>query len=134
MRSSEGTEELLSDHLGKLTLLDFWAWGCGPCRQEHPRLVETYHRFREYGFNIVSVSEDTNQDRWLNAIEKDKVGAWLHVSDLKRTNKAALIYGTTFLPSNFLIDENGVIVEMDLCGAHLRAMEQRIAHVQATVG
>ena len=72
----------LSDHRGKVVLVDFWASWCGPCRRENPNVVKMYNKYKEKGFDILSVSLDKNKDRWLGAIEKDNM-TWHHVSDLK---------------------------------------------------
>lgn len=121
MFNDEGNSKLLSEHLGKLTLLDFWASSCIPCRMEHPNLVNAYETFHDKGFHIVSVSQDTKKHKWLDAIKQDGVGEWLHLSDLSRSCKAGLIYGVTFIPANYLIDEDGIIIAMNLKGEALGA-------------
>ncbi len=49
MADTTGQQQKLSNNLGKLTLLDFWASWCGPCLRENPRLVKTYQKYRELG-------------------------------------------------------------------------------------
>jgi len=44
---------------------------------------------------------------------------WLQVSDLNKKNTASLIYGINGIPDNFLIDQNGTIIERDLRGEKL---------------
>ena len=71
-------------------------------------------------FEILGVGAETNRETWLKAIEKDKLG-WTNVSDLKGDkNTAALIYGISYYPTNFLIDKNGIVVAKDLKGDKLR--------------
>lgn len=109
----------LSDFKGKYVLLDFWASWCGPCRKEHPNLINMYRRYRDRNFEIVSVSLDNKQDAWLKAIAKDQL-PWPQVSDLKgQQNAIALLYGVQAIPMNFLIDPEGRIIDKDLKGAKL---------------
>lgn len=110
----------LSDYKNKYVLLDFWGSWCGPCRKENPNLVKLYAEYKSKGFEILGVSIETNRNAWLQAMEEDNI-TWECVSDLKGDkNKAALIYGTSYYPTNYLIDRNGNIIAKDLRGEELR--------------
>ena len=54
----DGKPQKFSKLLGKVTLLEFWASWCAPCRKENPNLVKTYQKFKPQGFEIVSISLD----------------------------------------------------------------------------
>ena len=119
METVGGSTAKLSDYKGNIILLEFWASSCGPCREENPNLVKTYQRYHPLGFEIFAVSQDTKKEYWLKAIEKDGL-PWIQVSDLKgQANQAALIYGISFIPANFLIDREGTIIATNLRGAAL---------------
>jgi peroxiredoxin len=119
MADPNGKPRKLSDFKGKIILLEFWASSCSPCRQQNPNLVKTYVKFKPKGFEIFAVSTDQDKKSWLQAIEKDSL-IWEHVSDLKGDdNEAALIYGVTGIPDNFLINQNGVILGRNLRGNEL---------------
>ncbi|WP_299361986.1 TlpA disulfide reductase family protein [Winogradskyella sp.] len=119
MIDHNGIPKKLSDLKGKTIFLDFWASWCAPCRKENPNLVKTYKKFKPKGLEIFAVSLDENKEKWLNAIEKDKLN-WFHVNDLKgQGNKATMIYGVEGIPDSFLIDHNGIIIARDLRGKEL---------------
>lgn len=62
---------------------------------------------------------DENKEKWIKAIEKDKLN-WYHVNDFKGNgSKASLIYGVEGIPDSFLIDQNGKIIARDLRGEEL---------------
>lgn len=104
----------LSDLHGKVVLVEFWGSWCAPCREGHPKLIQTYEQFKPKGFEILGVAADTDIKKLLAAIQKDKL-PWQNVSDLRGDqNKAALIYGVSYYPANFLIDQNGIIIAKDL--------------------
>ncbi|MDR1405626.1 MAG: AhpC/TSA family protein [Prevotellaceae bacterium] len=94
----------------KLTMIDFWASWCGPCRRFNPALVKIYNKYHAQGFEIVAVSCDKEKDEWLKAIAGDKL-TWHHVSDLNFWNNAvAKQYNILSIPQNVFVNADGVIV------------------------
>lgn len=116
----DGTEIELYDHLGKITLIDFWAAWCKPCRLENPNIVSVYKDYRDKGFTVVGVSLDTSKSRWTQAIADDQLD-WTQISHLQRfRGPIARSFNITAIPSSFLVDENGVIIAKNLRGYQLR--------------
>ncbi|QDH81180.1 TlpA family protein disulfide reductase [Echinicola soli] len=104
----------LTEFKGKVTLLEFWASWCGACRSTNPGLVKTYEQYHDKGFEILAVSLDVDKEKWLKAVEKDGL-EWIHVSELNRfENSAVKLYHVSGIPSNFLIDKSGKIVQYNL--------------------
>lgn len=117
-----GDQLSLDEALGKVTLVDFWASWCRPCRVENPNIVEVYNKYHDKGFNIVQVSLDRpgQRESWLQAIEDDNLEEWNHVSHLMFwQDPVAQDYGIRAIPAAFLLDENGTIVAKDLRGPAL---------------
>jgi thiol-disulfide isomerase/thioredoxin len=117
----EGAPLSLSKFKGKVTLVDFWASWCGPCRRENPNVVSMYKKYKDKGFDILSVSLDSNKDSWLKAIKDDGL-VWNHVSDLKGwQNDAAKLYGVRSIPQTVLVDKDGNVIARNLRGELLEA-------------
>ncbi|MGP1993956.1 redoxin domain-containing protein [Zobellia laminariae] len=122
----DGKELALADALGKVTLIDFWAAWCKPCRAENPNVVNVYKKYHDKGLNIIGVSLDKTGDAWKKAIEDDGL-TWNQVSNLAYFNDPiAKLYNVDAIPAAFLLDENGVIIAKNLRGP---ALEQKIAEL-----
>lgn len=125
----EGETLALNDALGKVTLVDFWASWCKPCRVENPNIVDVYNKYHDKGFNIVQVSLDRpgQKEKWIKAIEEDNLGEWNHVSNLMFwQDPVAVDYGVRAIPAAFLLDEKGRIIAKDLRG---EALGEKVAEV-----
>ena len=117
--SPTGDQFVLESKLGKITIIDFWASWCRPCRVENPNLVQLYRKNKDRGLNIIGVSLDREKSKWVQAIEDDGL-IWDHVSNLKFWNDPiAKLYKVSAIPATFILDENGVIIARDLRGIEL---------------
>ncbi len=91
-KDPHGKDISLSDSMGdKVTIVDFWASWCMPCRQENPNMVALYKEFHSKGLNIIGVSLDTDSKEWITAIA-----------------------------ATFVLDADGKIVAKNISGAELR--------------
>lgn len=130
--SPDGKTISLKESMGKVTLIDFWASWCGPCRQENPNVVAMYNELHEKGLNIIGVSLDKFGDdaKWKEAIAKDGL-TWNHVSNLKQWDEPiAVQYNVKSIPATFLLDASGKIVAKDLRGEELKAKVKELLGVQ----
>ncbi|MGE7774702.1 TlpA family protein disulfide reductase [Chitinophaga sp. NPDC101104] len=92
----------------KLTLIDFWASWCSPCRKHFPQLKEVYEKFKKDGFNLVSISIDDDQSKWINAMKKDN-NPWIQGIEGEQKISSDL-FGITGIPAYFLVNSTGDIV------------------------
>ena len=115
-----GEELALNDVLGKVTLVDFWAAWCRPCRAENPNIVRVYNKYKDKGLSILGVSLDRKAEDWKKAISDDGL-EWNHVSNVDYFDEIAELYNVDAIPASFILDENGVIVAKNLRGAALES-------------
>ncbi|WP_235829071.1 TlpA disulfide reductase family protein [Flavobacterium stagni] len=127
-KSPDGKVVTLKSALGKITLLDFWASWCPPCRKENPNVVKLYADYHAKGFNILGVSLDDDVAKWKAAIVKDKI-TWPQVSNLKGwKDPIARLYNIEEIPTTFLLDAEGNIIARGLTGEALRAKVASLLH------
>ncbi|MDQ7917792.1 TlpA disulfide reductase family protein [Mesonia sp. MT50] len=128
-KTPEGEELSLQDVMnkdGKYTLIEFWASWCSYCRAEMPNVVEVYKKYHEKGLNILSVSLDKEKSEWMDAIKKFGMN-WDHVSILNGWDDPAVrLYQVSSIPMNYLLDEDGKVIEVKLKGADLEKKMQEL--------
>ena len=128
--SPDGTVISLKESLGKVTIIDFWASWCGPCRAENPNVVAMYNELHDKGLNIIGVSLDKDAAKWKEAIAKDKL-TWPHVSNLKFWDEPiAKQYNVQSIPATFILDAKGNIVAKDLRGEELKAKVKELLGIK----
>ena len=99
----------------RITLIDFWASWCPPCRAANPELVRIFEKYKKQGFNVVGVSLDTDKEKWKNAIIEDRL-PWTNISDLKSMGSSANSskFNVVAVPQNFLVDNKGRVMSFNL--------------------
>ena len=108
--------EIISNN--KVTMIDFWASWCGPCRHENPVVKAAYEKYHAKGFEVIGISVDRNEAKWLEAVEEDAL-PYIQVRDAE--GNVSNDYAVIYIPSNFLYDQNGVMVAKGLRGEELEA-------------
>lgn len=128
MPDVDGNMHKLSECIAanKVTLVDFWASWCGPCRAEMPAVKDAYDAYKNKGFGIVGVSLDNNKEAWVKAIA-DLGIEWAQISDLQGWNCAgAKLYGVNSIPATVLVAQDGTILARNLRG---EAIKEKLAEI-----
>jgi thiol-disulfide isomerase/thioredoxin len=103
----------LSSTRGKVTMIDFWASWCVPCRAAIPHWKKVYAKYHPKGFNIVSIADDQNRNDWIRALDKEQM-PWVQVIDefpVKRsTGKITDLFSIRSIPFYVLLNKEGKVI------------------------
>ena len=108
LKDLNGKTVSLSAFKGKVVLLNFWATWCPPCRAEMPALNKLSNALKPRGLEVIAVSTDRSINDIKGFLENHRVDFPI-LFDTDRS--AAKQYRVFSMPTTFLIDRNGMIVE-----------------------
>ncbi len=103
-----GEDYSLSQTRGKLTIINFWASWCGPCKMEAPHLQEFYEEYRDR-VEIVAVNI-TSKDKPKDAAAFAEEYGFSFPVLLDETGEVSTIYGAFAIPTTIFLNEKGEII------------------------
>ena len=107
-----GYQAMLKSNSGRVTLVDFWATWCAPCRQEMPLLGKLESRLRDKGFRLVTVSADDPEQApaAIAFLKKSGISGTAYLRRAKDDDKFIISVEPKWsgaLPAMFLYDRQG---------------------------
>lgn len=121
VKAEDGTDQKLSEHVGqgKVTLVDFWASWCPPCRAEMPKLKALKEKYGDK-LNVLGVAVWDNPDDTRKAI--DELGiTWPVITGTFKLTEPTDLYGIKGIPHIIIFGPDGTILSRGLTGDALAA-------------
>jgi peroxiredoxin len=110
LRTLDGKSVTLSQHKGKVVLVNFWATSCVSCVKEMPQIVATHQRFKARGFETLAVAMSYDPPAYVANFAQTRQLPFGVVID--NTGAIARAFNDTQItPTTFLIDKRGAIVK-----------------------
>ena len=106
-------EEVLSNHKGKVVLVDFWASWCAPCRKEMPFLKDLKLKFNETELKIIEISIDKDYSAWVRASKLENLSNEIDNFIISNWEKSNLYktYNIKTIPRYLLFGKDGKIID-----------------------
>lgn len=110
-----GTKRIpLYDVKADITILYFWSSQCGHCQKLTPKLLETYHKYKDKGVKVYAVGTELENDLWKNYIREHNFD-FINVSDLPEVPDYFRTHYDIFAtPKIFILDKDKVIIGKDI--------------------
>jgi thiol-disulfide isomerase/thioredoxin len=107
-KTIDDKEIKLSDHIGKVVLIDFWASWCPPCREEMPALIKFYRSHKNPKFQLIAVNIDNKKENMENFLDKlFPEPAFPIVVDNEQ--KIPALFNIEAMPTTIFVDKKGKI-------------------------
>jgi peroxiredoxin len=105
LRSMQGPSVRMSEHLGEVVIINFWATWCGPCREEMPHLEALYEKYKSLGFTLVGVNVENNPEGAKKWLAENGPVTFPVLLDTK--NEVSKLYKVETMPSTVVIAKDG---------------------------
>ena len=117
--AEDGSKQKLSDYVGKgkVTLVDFWASWCPPCRAEIPKLQALKEQYGDK-FDVLGVAVWDNPDDTRKAIEELSI-TWPVIVGTHKLTEPTDLYGIKGIPHIIVFGPDGTILSRGLTGDDL---------------
>jgi peroxiredoxin len=106
----DGTRKSTDDLKGKVTLVNFWATSCVTCVGEMPKVIATYDKYKNQGYDTLAVAMSYDPPAYVvNYAETRKLPFKVAIDN---TGAVAKAWGDVQLtPTTYLVNKRGEIVK-----------------------
>ncbi len=105
----DGEMVSLSDYLGHVVVINFWATWCPPCREEKPTMESLYQKYEDEGLVFLAVNVEADGHQVVSQYLLRHSYSFPILLDAKAEVQG--LYGVFRYPESYIIDRNGVVVE-----------------------
>lgn len=115
-----GTQGVSMPFMKRIVLLHFWSTSVSKSNQYNPAINRLTKRYKNSfyktadGFETIAIAVQSDKNAWMEAIKKDSLNEFINAIAVRGYNEdVCKKYGVTSLPTDILIDENGVIIAVN---------------------
>lgn len=108
---TDGKRSIVSEHKGKVLVLDFYATWCGPCRDSIPHLISLQRKFEAQGLTVIGLNVGGPGDAEKVPDFAKKFGIQYPLAQPDEDLVSFLLSDSDAIPQTFVFDRQGKLVE-----------------------
>jgi thiol-disulfide isomerase/thioredoxin len=113
-KDTNGHNSKISLNRDQIYMLDFWFTDCRPCLEDHKTIDSMYTFFQKSNVEVVGISTDYNETKWMNFVSKKKYKWNNYIEFMENDNTLSYHLGIVTYPTYLIIDSDGDILNRDL--------------------
>jgi len=128
MQLKDGSPVSLHDINSPYTVLYFWRYDCGHCKESTPDIKAFYEEYKNKGVKIFAVCVKFNDeigDCW-KYIDENQLDGWIHTVDPYLRSKFYTLYNVKTTPQIFILDKNKKIISKGIGAPQLKEVMGKI--------
>lgn len=104
LKSRSGDNLRLSEQVGNVVIVNFWASWCGPCREELPEFEKMYQNYADLGVTVFAVNVDDDPAK-ANTLLNDISVSFPVLFDPE--GEVSQLYDVSAMPTTVMVDRFG---------------------------
>ncbi len=128
LQKRDGSAVALHDVKADYTVLYFWRYDCGHCKESTPIMKEFYQKFKDKGVELFAVCvkfTDEVSGCW-DYVDENGIGDWLHTVDPYNRSRFSKVYDIKSTPQLYILDSNKEIISKRIGAEQLEEVMTRI--------
>jgi thiol-disulfide isomerase/thioredoxin len=128
MQLRDGTPITLHELNSPYTVLYFWRYDCGHCKESTPDIKAFFEEYKNKGVKIFAVCVKFNDeigDCW-KYIDENQLDGWIHTVDPYLRSKFYTLYNVKTTPQIFILDKNKKIISKGIGAGQLKEVMSKI--------
>jgi peroxiredoxin len=121
-----GSRMMLSQLKSEYTLLYFWRYDCGHCKESMPAMKKFFEKFKDKGITLVAicVKPIPDQPECIKYIQENGIVDWYHATD--PTGRYFVLYNVETTPQMYILDHKKEIISKQVPAEQLEDVMDKI--------
>jgi len=132
LQKRDGSAIALHDVKSDYTVLYFWRYDCGHCKESTPFMKDFYNNFKDKGVELFAVCVKFTDDVpacW-EYVDENEIGDWLHTVDPYQRSRFPAVYNIKSTPQLYILDSKKEIISKRIGAEQLEEVMSRLMELE----